>query len=83
MRYVGCLCKYIRVIFCTTGDVYADYLTDIYNMVMPKEREVAHEVDRWTQGFMNDLVNMGLNSEKLWNAFGIDDDIIVSQYIVF
>ena len=33
MRYVGCLCEYIWVIFCTTGDVYADYLTDIYNRV--------------------------------------------------
>ena len=36
MRYVGCLCEYIRVIFCTTGDVYADYLTDIYNILGTK-----------------------------------------------
>ena len=52
-------------------------------MAMPKELEVAHEDDRRTQGFMNDLVNMGLNSEELWDAFGIDDDIAVSQNIVF
>ena len=52
-------------------------------MAMPKELEVAHEGDRQTQGFMNDLVNMGLNSEELWDVFGIDDDIVVSQYIVF
>ena len=52
-------------------------------MVMPKELEVAHEGDRWTQGFMSNLVNMGLNSEELWDAFGIDDDIVVSQYVVF
>ena len=52
-------------------------------MVMPKELEVAHEGDRQTQGFMNNLVNMGLNSEELWDAFDIDDDIVVSQYIVF
>ena len=48
-------------------------------MVMQKELEVAHEGDRWTQGFMNDFVNMGLNSEELWDTFGIDDDIVVSQ----
>jgi len=49
---------------------------------MPKELEVAYESDRRTQGFTNDLVNMGLDSEELWDAFGIDDDIIVSLHCV-
>ena len=46
---------------------------------MPKQLEVTHEGDRHT----NDLVNMGLDSEELWDAFGIDDDIVVSPYFVF
>ncbi|KAF8325909.1 hypothetical protein F5887DRAFT_1065217 [Amanita rubescens] len=81
---------YRRVIY-DLGPYIADYpeqvmLSGIVSgwcpkcMAMPKELEVAHEGDRWTQGFMNDLVNMGLDSEELWDAFGMDDDIITKPF---